>query len=163
MSVNRYLPHILVLPEDDANRQVANGFPRDQYLAFLRIQVLEEAGGWTMVLERFLSDHVAAMKPYTNRFMVLLIDFDGSEERLQYAQAQIPGHLRERVFILGARSDPEALKRAVSLSYETIGLELARDCREETNTIWGHPLLQHNASELDRLRVFVSPILFPSS
>jgi hypothetical protein len=27
--VNRYLPHVLVLPEDDANRQIANGFVLD--------------------------------------------------------------------------------------------------------------------------------------
>lgn len=26
MSVNKYKPHVLVLPEDDANRQLANGF-----------------------------------------------------------------------------------------------------------------------------------------
>jgi len=26
MSPNQYQPHILVLPEDDANRQIANGF-----------------------------------------------------------------------------------------------------------------------------------------
>jgi hypothetical protein len=30
MSVNKYLPHVLVLPEDDANRQMANGFFLDQ-------------------------------------------------------------------------------------------------------------------------------------
>ncbi len=26
MSVNKYLPHVFVLPEDDANRQLASGF-----------------------------------------------------------------------------------------------------------------------------------------
>jgi hypothetical protein len=26
MAVNRYKPHIYVVPEDDANRQIANGF-----------------------------------------------------------------------------------------------------------------------------------------
>jgi hypothetical protein len=26
MRINKYKPHILVLPEDDANRQIANGF-----------------------------------------------------------------------------------------------------------------------------------------
>jgi hypothetical protein len=26
MSINKHLPHFLVLPEDDANRQIANGF-----------------------------------------------------------------------------------------------------------------------------------------
>jgi len=26
MSINKYEPHLLVLPEDDANRKIANGF-----------------------------------------------------------------------------------------------------------------------------------------
>ena len=28
MSVNKYKPHVLLIPEDDANRQLANGFLR---------------------------------------------------------------------------------------------------------------------------------------
>ena len=54
MSVNRYLPHVLALPEDDANRQLANGFLLDQYVSTHKIQVLPEVGGWTQVLELFL-------------------------------------------------------------------------------------------------------------
>jgi hypothetical protein len=102
------------------------------------------------------------MDRFRDRFMVLLIDFDGSEERLQDAKAGIPEHLTERVFILGALTDPEALKKANLGSYEEIGLAMARDCRDEADTIWGHQLLRHNASELERLRVHVRPILFPS-
>jgi hypothetical protein len=161
MSVNKYLPHVLVLPEDDANRQLANGFLLDQYLSTWKIQVLEEVGGWVQVLERFLSDHVVAMDRYPGRFMVLLIDFDGRQERLQDAREKIPERLTDRVFILGALSEPEALKANLG-SYETIGLAMARDCREETTTTWGHVLLRHNANELDRLREHVRPILFPS-
>src|SRR6266478_2823150 len=100
MSVNKYHPHVLVLPEDGANRQLANGFLLDQRLSTWKIQVLEEAGGWTQVLEHFLSDHVMAMDRYPGRFMVLLIDFDGREERLQDAKQKIPGRLTDRVFIL---------------------------------------------------------------
>jgi len=74
MSVNKYQSHVLVLPEDDANRQLANGFLLDQYLSTRKIQVLEEVGGWIQVLERFLSDYVAGMDLYQSRFMVLLID-----------------------------------------------------------------------------------------
>jgi len=74
----------------------------------------------------------------------------------------IPEHLTERVFILGAWNDPEALKRADLGDYETIGRAMAQDCREETKAIWGHDCLRHNASELDRLREHVRPILFPS-
>jgi hypothetical protein len=66
------------------------------------------------------------------------------------------------VFILGALTKPEALKADLG-DYEIIGLKMARDCREETDTTWGHRLLRHNSSELDRLRASVRPILFPSN
>jgi hypothetical protein len=70
--------------------------------------------------------------------------------------------LAERMFVLGALSRPEALRQANLGSYEEIVRALAKDCCEGTDTIWGHELLRHNASELDRLREHVGPILFPS-
>jgi len=161
MSVNKYLPHVLVLPEDDANRQLANGFLRDHSLLIQKIRMLPEVGGWIQVLERFKSDHVVEMDRYPDRFMVLLIDFDGDEERLTKAKAAIPDGLTGRVFVLGALSKPEDLRQAHLGSYEDIGLAMAKDCREGTDTIWGHDLLRHNARELDRLREHVRPILFP--
>ena len=93
--------------------------------------------------------------------MVLLIDFDGHEERLGEAEARIPGHFRDRVFVLGVLTEPEALRTDLG-SFETIGLGMARDCREDTEAMWGHRLLRHNADELARLREWVRPILFPS-
>jgi hypothetical protein len=60
MSVNKYTPHILVLPEDDANRQLANGFLLHPSLS-TQIQVLEEVGGWSKVLDCFEKDHVKKM------------------------------------------------------------------------------------------------------
>jgi hypothetical protein len=73
MGLNRYKPHLFVLPEDDANRQIAN---------------------------RFL------------------------------------------------------------LSFEDIGEGLANDCADNTNSLWGHPLLRHNRAELDRMIAAVKPFLF---
>jgi len=124
--------------------------------------VLSPAGGWSKVLDLFQTEHIAEMQKYPHRFMVLVFDFDDRIERLNNAKAGIPEHLTERVFILGALSRPEALRQANLGSYEDIGLALAKDCREETDTIWGHELLRHNANELDRLRQHVRPILFPS-
>jgi hypothetical protein len=159
---NRFQPHILVLPEDDANSQLANGFLLDLHQAALRkIQVLPEAGGWIAVLDTFESDHVADMDRYTKGFMFLLIDFDGDEERGAYARRKIPERLRERVFILGARTDPESVKKALG-PYESIGRALAEDCREGTDRTWGHELLRHNANEIGRLRQYVRAILFSS-
>jgi len=161
MSVNKDRPHILVLPEDDANRQLANGFLMEvPPISLRKIQVLPVAGGWIRVLDGFLSDHVKDMNHCSARFMVLLIDFDNHQERLEDAKARIPQDLLERVFILGALSEPEALKQAHLGSYETIGKALAEDCRDGTDATWAHKLLRHNAGELYRLREFVRPILF---
>ncbi|HMD99842.1 MAG TPA: hypothetical protein VKM93_21250 [Terriglobia bacterium] len=162
MSVNENQPHVWVLPEDDANRQLANEF--HQWVPWDRqrqMQVLRVARGWNKVLRLFQSVHVAEMKRCAYRLMVLLIDFDGSEERLVEAKATIPVDLADRVFILGVWSEPEALRQAKLGSYADIGKAMARGCREGTDRIWAHELLKHNASELGRLREHVRPILFP--
>lgn len=158
MSVNKFRPHVFVLPEDDANRELANGFLlRVDWLR--QVQVLPVAGGWNEVLKRFKSDHAMAMDLCGSRFMVLLMDFDGNGGRLEIAKAAIPEHLVDRVFVLGTWSKPEDLKAALG-PYERIGQAMADDCREDTDTTWGHDLLRHNAIELERLRKHVHPILF---
>jgi hypothetical protein len=158
MSVNRYLPHVFVLPEDDANRQLAVGFLLG--LSTAQAQVLTEAGGWTHVRDDFASDHVIEMRKYTERFMVLLIDFDNAPDRLESVKSIIPEDLRNRVFVLGAKTEPEALKRAGLGTYERIGQAMANDCHNGTDVIWEHDLLRHNREELARLRQTVYNFLF---
>lgn len=163
MSVNKFQPHVYVLPEDDANRQLANGFLLHPDLATRNIQVLPEAGGWREVLRSFGSDYASGMERYHQRFMVLLLDFDGDVDRLTHAQACIPSELLPRVFIIGTLTQPEALRSQLGSSYESIGLALARDCFENTDATWGHGLLRHNDTELKRLRQEVFPCLFSKS
>jgi hypothetical protein len=156
--VNKNRPHVLVLPEDDANRQLANGFWLE--LASPRqMQVLPVAGGWKKVLDCFDSDHKGYMDKYPNRSMILLIDFDDQKDRLDIAKASIHAHLIDRVFVLGVWSEPEKLPRDLG-HLETIGRAMARDCREGTRTCWEHDLLRHNAGELERMRERVRPLLF---
>ena len=124
------------------------------------MHVLKPVGGWLKVLDRFKADHIADMDRYTRRLLVLLIDFDEQKDRLNFAKDKIPEHLRDRVFIIGAWSKPEALKTAGLGSYETIGGAVAKDCRAGTGALWGHALLRHNTPEFDRLRQHVRPILF---
>ena len=162
--MNDYKPHVLVLPEDDANRQLANGFLMDPFLLHHGIQVLEPAGGWLRVLDRFVADNVSGMQQFEQRHMVLLIDFDNrGEERLAEVKNRIPSRLIDRVLVLGVWTEPEALKRATRDSFETIGKAMARDCREGTSEMWNHELLQHNSGEISRLREHVQPILFQSA
>ncbi len=159
--VNRHRPHVLVLPEDDANRQIANGFLLDPLLRPRNIHVLEEVGGWLEVIDRFNLDHTADMEKYPDRYMVLLIDFDDKPERLQAIMQRIPDTVSARVFVLGSLGDPEELRKKLG-SYETIGRALAKDCREGTYQTWRHELLKHNQPELDRLTSPLRPILFES-
>jgi hypothetical protein len=81
VSINKYKPHIYVLPEDDATRQIAVGFYQqvpDQRL----IQILPFAGGWSHVLESFLLEYQPTMQTYSHRYVILVIDFDKDTERL---------------------------------------------------------------------------------
>jgi hypothetical protein len=159
VSVNKFQPYLYVLPEDDANRYLANGFVLN-VTKLRQIYVLKVAGGWNEVLRLFSSVHVREMEHDVNRFMLLLIDFDDRADRLDRARQAIPSHLANRVFVLGAKTNPEALRAGFGLSYEKIGEALARDCRDDTNTTWGHELLRHNGDEIARMRTLVRPILF---
>ncbi len=160
MSVNKYQPHIIVLPEDCANSEMANGFWLHPRLNGRLMQVLPFVRGWKTVVEKFTDDFVPTMRQYPNRKIVLLIDFDQDENRLDYVKQQIPEDLNDRVFILGVLSEPEDLKRNLRKSFEEIGETLATDCSDHTDELWNHDLLKHNKTELDRMISSVKPFLF---
>src|SRR6266404_1428392 len=153
--MNKERPHVFVLPEDDANRQLANGFQLHHSLDTRRMQVLKEAGGWQEVVKCFKAEHIAEMDRNAKRFIVLLIDFDQKEGRMNEVQAEIPVRLKDRVFVLGVWSVPEELRQNLHRPYESIGSDMARDCRDNTEETWAHRLLCHNAIELERLRKHV--------
>lgn len=152
MSVNCYKPHILVLPEDDANRQLANGFLLEMPDQWRRqVQILPVARGWAKVIDEFRSQHVDGMFKYPSRTMVLAIDFDGQSGRLCEVRSRIPQELADRVFVLGVWTRPEDLKRLGLGSYEEIGQQMCRGCRSDFGSIWSHELLKHNGDEILRL------------
>lgn len=160
MSINPYKPHLLVLPEDDANREIANGFTLEANLNSCAFQVLPPAGGWMKVVEKFTSDHASAMEKYTERRMVLLVDFDDKENRKKFVDSRIPTAIKARVYVLGPISEPEKLRNASGKKFEAIGATLAKDCTENRQDFWMHDLLKHNKPELDRLIQDVKPFLF---
>ncbi len=164
MSVNHYKPHLLVLPEDDANRQIANGFVLNHHINNQALQILNAAGGWMKVLDKFVGDHLAGMYTYPHRHLLLLLDFDDDElNRRQFMSSKIPAPLLQRVFALGVKSEPERLKTDSGKSYEKIGAVLAEECVAESTVLWSHHLLMHNQAELMRLTANVKPFLFQSA
>jgi hypothetical protein len=163
MAVNKYKPHIYVLPEDDANRQIANGFLLHESVDFRSIQVMPTTGGWTRACDTFVDEYVTVMKNNENTHVVLLIDFDDQNGRPDWVKTEvIPPELIARVFVIGARTTPEDLRRANLGTFEEIGRKLAEDCRRDSSMMWSHQLLAHNAGELVRLTAALGPILFPA-
>lgn len=157
---NKYQPHILVLAEDDANRQIANGFLLEPYLNNRAVKVLPLPGGWKKTVEEFTKNYASEMRQLPEKMMVLLIDFDENENRLSYVESHIPDDLKARVFVLGVLSEPENLRTDIKKTFEEIGKALAKDCSDNTNELWGHNLLKHNKGELDRMASSVKPFLF---
>lgn len=164
MSYNKYKPHVLIYPEDDANREIANGClfaPRLKPSALTAIQIMPPAGGWMKVVEKLETSEEQAMNRYPGRILVLLIDFDGRISRLDRIRQKVSESLRERVFVLGVLSEPEKLRSMVGGgSYEKIGYTLVEECPDSLSDLWNHPLLRHNRDEVRRLMARVNRLLF---
>ena len=76
MSINKNKPHLLILPEDDANRQIVNGFIQNLNVNNRAIQILPIADGWKKAIDKFTKEHIKAMRQYPQRNILLIIDFD---------------------------------------------------------------------------------------
>ncbi|MEW6281449.1 MAG: hypothetical protein AB1758_22760 [Candidatus Eremiobacterota bacterium] len=159
MSVNSHRPHILVLPEDDANRQIANGFLLEPAVArgAAQVQVLPVARGWSRVRHKFETE-LSELLSNPCCHVVLVVDFDRNEARREQLERVIPRTARDRAFVVGVWSEPEEDFG----SYEKLGRRLASDCRQEGGeaNAWEHELLAHNRGELARMRQALAPIVF---
>lgn len=159
--MNKYRNHVFVIPEDDANRQMANGFVDHHAVATTAIQVMPSAGGWPAVLETFEREYVARLRNWPATHVVLLIDFDeGVEPRRERFARAIPEEFRDRVFVIGTSDEPETLRTSVGRTFEEIGKALAAECDEDQSALWQHEQLSHNDAERERLAEVVKPFLF---
>ena len=159
VSANRERPHLQVILEDDANRQIAVGFRNHPNVNSRQMPLDNVAGGWIDALRRFSVDEIPMLRRYPHRQVLIVIDFDGNKDRFNEALSYIPEDLRERVYILGSADEPEKLSKALKCNKEQIGQLLAQDCVNETQTTWNHSMLAHNVGELQRLLSNVRPFL----
>lgn len=158
---NKYMPHLHVLPEDDANRQIAGGFILHHAVQDTRVHVAAPAGGWSHVRDVFVKEYVPLLRRYSGYHVVLLVDFDDHcADRRNHFDEHIPDDVRERVFVVGAKFNPEDLRKELAASFERIGELLAEDCYHGTTEVWGHEHLSHNDADRTRLVAVVKPFLF---
>ncbi len=158
--MNRQLPCVCVLPEDRKDELLANGFVNYYKVDARRIQIERPIGGYTRFKDKFEDTYSQEMQLNRHQYMVLLVDFDEQDNRLETIKQAIPAVLQDRVFIPGAWSNPERLSKALSMGYEQIGEALAKECDEKAFDLWNHELLRHNEAERIRMAETLTPILF---
>lgn len=159
--MNKHQPHVYVIPEDDSDRQIANGFVLHNQVDGRRIQVVPPPGGWLKVLETFRNEYIPRLRQYNGAHVVLLIDFDHQvERRKDRFKTAIHDEFKARVFLIGSQDEPETLRNALNASFEEIGKSLAEDCSTGNSVTWDHEQLRHNEEERQRLVQIVKPFLF---
>jgi len=159
VSINNNTPHLIVLAEDDAVREVMLGFLLDVQVLEYQVKVLRPAGGWRKTFQQFVSNYQPTMNTFEHRHVLILIDCDGDVERIPRLMNDVDAAVRDRVFILGSRDEVEDLSRELRCDKETIGKRLARDCVEGNDECWNNTQLVHNSGEVRRLTVAVLPFL----
>jgi hypothetical protein len=164
---NKYKPHLQVLLEDDANRQIFSGFEKNSAIRGRVIERLPLAGGWAKALTQAVSrETFLSLQAYPQRRLLIVIDFDErtAEQRLRKLISELDTQIKNRVYVLSVFSTPEGLKSDLGHpSLESIGQALAQSCIDNTpfeQSLWAHELLKHNESELARLRTDVKSFLF---
>jgi hypothetical protein len=161
--MNKYPPHVHVIPEDERDREIAVGFTLHDQLDPRRIRVTRPAGGWSHVIKIFQDQYISVLRTNPQDHVVMLIDFDGQyhKRRVDF-DTTIPDDLKQRVFVIGPVQTPELLRKELGKSFEQIGTSLADDCYAGTEITWGHDQLRHNDPDRQRLVTIVKPILFGS-
>ena len=76
MSCNVYQPHLLILPEDEANKDIANGFQQSFSVNERSLQILPYARGFSDVLRQFETSQAPGLRRFPPRRILLLVDFD---------------------------------------------------------------------------------------
>lgn len=161
MAINKHRPHVCVVPEDDANRQLANGFVLENFVKDNCIEIKPSCGGWSKVLDFFKDVEIQYLREYKLRHLVLLIDFDGKfQHRFQHFKNHFPPDVADRVYVIGTSDEPEGLRKSVGRSLEDIGEQLANDCGHNVDGLWCHDMVIHNHWERLRLMASVKGFLF---
>lgn len=160
MGNNNYRPCVYVVPEDDANRQIVDGFCLD-YRITGQIQVLPNAGGWSKVIKTIETEYFSILRKYPNVHVLGLIDCDNEPGRIQRLNKEFPTDVRDRIFLLGTLPNPEAFKSELHLTFEGLGEMLAEDCASGNEEIWKHKHLEHIQDEIARAKEKLRSVLWP--
>ena len=161
---NKFRDHLVIVPEDQKNNDLINGFVNASLFESRAFQVQAIAGGWPKAVDSLQHMQLAALPL---RRILLVIDFD---EKLESRYGQVNDRLskflapteHQRVYLLGTRSEPEDFRSTLKMSSEQVGAQLYLDCKTPQPGLWGHALFTHNLKTRARLIAEILPFLINS-
>jgi len=95
-TVNKYTNHLVVYTEDDATRELANSF-LDNF-AFNR-RLVKMCRGWHDAADRAVHDD--QLKNNGTRRVVILIDLDKAQNRIECIKQDIAPEFQDHIFVVG--------------------------------------------------------------
>lgn len=161
MSANKYTQHLIVIPEDQAVRDMVNGFSTLLEINERQFYVYDLARGWERGKETLLKLSKGYMREYPSSYALLIVDFDRNAHRGSEIKNQIPEEVRDRVFVVGVLNEPVNLKNSTGMKFEQLGLQIAEGCKDSNIDFWERQeLLAHNVDEIRRLSKAVRNLFF---
>lgn len=151
----------MIVPEDQKNNDLINGFINGSRFDVRQIQVMPIAGGWSKAADSVETLNLAER---ANRHVLLVIDFDDNlEKRRKEIDKRLTKFLdeaqRKRVYLLDTRNIPEDFRSALHMSAEQVGAKLSLECEDPQSHFWQGALFEHNFDERTRLIAEVLPLL----
>jgi hypothetical protein len=145
MASNKFQWHLRIFVEDDANRQIVNGFLESFFQRNIPryIRVLPPSGGWGITLKRAQQD---CAEGGSCRRVLAVIDFDGDADRIRAVSTKGQANF----YVMGCREEPEKLRQLLQHPghFSTLGDSLAREYCDNNTSLWPHIV---NKEALDSL------------
>lgn len=159
--MNKYKDCLLILPEDRRLSEVVNGYLITGQRNQRKFQILPYERGWKHVFNR-IKELKKDLDKYPNLRILLVIDFDKDQNRLNEFTEEIGEKYIERMFILGPYENVEALKRCCkTTSAEQVGKILAQTSPKSNSqdNPWKGEQLSMFSKEIKRFFCAVEPCL----
>lgn len=170
MSINRQRKHVIFFGEDEATRNLAQGFCESEKINDLKCEVWSTYGtGWQSTIDAI---ETVRMSRYPQTHLVLVIDLDRrGEDRIAALKREIANcPCKDRVYIIGCTKDVQALQRSFTpvnsigkLSAQETGRTIADRSSKDVSCmegVWGDSSLVHNKDELERLCRNLKDVIF---
>lgn len=157
--MNKFKPHLFIVPEDDADRQIAVGFQM-HLEAKGEMQIVDVARGWLKVVGVIKDEYVPLLKNNLNSHVLGIIDCDKDADRIAGQLENFPEDIRNRIFLLGVNENPQEFKRSAKMHFAEIGEKLADECYKDELDLWNHEMLSYSSSEALRAKDVLRELVF---